>query len=74
MPDTTEFVRDRAGQWRREIVQARIALADEGMSPARQAEHWQIVDRCELNLRMLVMDFPSELERIDREIENELRR
>ena len=74
MPDTAEYVRDRSRQWRREIVQARIALADEDMSAARQAELWQIVDRCELNLKMLVLDFSSELEQIDREIEHELRR
>ena len=74
MPDTAEFVRERTRQWRREIVQARIALADERMNAARQAELWQIVDRCELNLKRLVRDFAAELERIDREIEDELRR
>jgi hypothetical protein len=75
VPDgTADYIRERARQWRREIVQARIALADEAMNAARQVELWQIVDRCELSLKMLVLDFPSELERIDREIEGELRR
>jgi hypothetical protein len=75
VPDAAiDFVHDRAQQWRREIVQARIKLADEHMNPSKRAELWQVVDCREWCLRMLVADFPSELERIDREIEHELRR
>ena len=59
---------------RREIVIARIKLADDRLSRAQRAELWQIVDCREWCLKMLVEDFPDELERIDREIENELRR
>jgi hypothetical protein len=75
VPDgRVDYVRERARQWRREIVAARIALADARVSAAREAELWQIVDRCELSLKMLVTDFDAELERIDREIEDRLRR
>ena len=75
MPNgTVDYIRERASQWRREIVQARIMLADEELSLARRAELWRIVDSREWSLKMLVADFPAELERIDREIEDELRR
>ena len=67
-------VHQRAKQWRREIVLARIKLADDHLNRAQRAELWQIVDCREWCLKMLVRDFPAELERIDREIENELRR
>jgi hypothetical protein len=64
----------RAGQWRREIVQARIRLADTSLSYVQRRELWQIVDFREWCLRMQVRDYPNELERIDREIEHALRR
>jgi hypothetical protein len=70
----TSFHRDRAKSWRREIVQARIKLADSALSRTQRAELWQIVDVREWCLKMLVTDYPAELERIDREIEQELRR
>ena len=69
----TDSVHKRATQWRREIVLARIKLADEGLSHAARAELWQVVDCREWCLKMLVDDFPGELELIDREIEDELR-
>ena len=68
------IIRARAKSWRREIVQARIRLADDGLSNAQRTELWQVVDCREWCLKMLVQDFPAELERIDREIETELRR
>lgn len=75
MPDVpSHIVRERAKSWRREIVRARIRLADRNLSPTQRAELWQIVDCREWCLKMLVTDFPNELERIDREIEHELRR
>ena len=75
MPDEpTNLIGERARLWRREIVQARIRLADGVLTPAQQAELWRLVDGRERSLRMLVEDFPAELERIDREIEAELRR
>ena len=70
----TEFIRARAKTWRRDIVQARIKLADEDLTYIQRTELWQVVDCREWCLKMLVQDFPAELERIDREIENELRR
>jgi hypothetical protein len=75
VPDRTiEYIQARAETWRREIVQARIALADEGLSPGQRAALWRIVDHRENRLRMTARDFAAELERIDREIENALRR
>ena len=68
------FAHARAKSWRRDIVQARIKLADEGLTYTQRTELWQVVDCREWCLKMLVQDFPAELERIDREIENELRR
>jgi hypothetical protein len=65
---------DHAHPWLREIVKARIELADESLSSARRAELWQVVDCCEWSLKLLVADFPAELERIDRDIEAALRR
>ena len=70
----TEVIQTRAKSWRREIVQARIKLADDRLTYNQRAELWQVVDCREWCLKMLVQDFPAELERIDREIENELRR
>jgi len=70
----TDMARARASSWRREIVQARIRLADERLSYTQRRELWQIVDVREWCLKMLVRDFPAELEQIDREIEHELRR
>ena len=75
MPDAAvEHIHARAQALRREIVQARIKLAGEQLSAAERAELWRIVDHRESCLRMMVRDFPAELERIDREIEDELRR
>ena len=70
----SNLIRARARAWRRDIVQARIKLAEQDLSQAQRSELWQIVDVREWCLKMLVADFPEELERIDREIENELRR
>ena len=53
---------------------ALAALADEGLSRTLRADLWRIVDCREWSLRMLVRDFAAELEQIDREIEDELRR
>jgi hypothetical protein len=69
-----DFIRERAREWRREIVRARLRLADDDLSRTQEAELWQVVDCSEWCLRMVVEDFPAELERIDRELEDELRR
>jgi hypothetical protein len=75
VPDRTiEPIHARARQWRREIVQARIQLADSGLSYTQRRELWQIVDFRERCLKTAMPDFHAELERIDREIEHALRR
>ena len=75
MPNTAiDIDHERARLWRRDIVQARIRLADHGLSHAQRAELWRIVDTREYSLKLLVADFAEELERIDREIEDQLRR
>jgi hypothetical protein len=74
VPTTSiDFRGERARLWRRDIVQARIKLADHNLSFSQRAELWRIVDCRELSLKLLVRDFAEELERIDREIEDELR-
>lgn len=74
VPDrTVERIDARTQSWRREIVQARIKLAGDNVSAAERTELWRIVDHRENCLRMIVRDFTAELERIDREIEHELR-
>jgi hypothetical protein len=68
----TELLHSRAQGWRREIVKARIRLADRDLNYNQRIELWRIVDYREWCLKMLVADFPGELEQIDREIEEEL--
>jgi hypothetical protein len=74
VPDFPTDLVERAALLRREIVRARIQLADPELSPAKSAELWQVVDCWEGCLRMLAGDFLQELERVDREIETALRR
>jgi hypothetical protein len=75
VPDTPfDFVNERTRAWRREIVHARIRLADSNLNWAQRAELWQVVDCREWCLKVLVADFAAELELIDREIEDTLRR
>jgi hypothetical protein len=69
-----DFASGPAAQWRRELVSARIRLADEGLNAAERAALWSVVDWRERCLKLLVDDFDAELERIDRLIEAELRR
>ena len=59
--------------WRREIVEARIKLADSDLSDAQQRYLWERIDGLELLLRLIATDYHAELEQVDREIENELR-
>lgn len=72
--DTIDFTHERVRQWRREIVLARIKLADDNLSRAQRDALWRVVDFREASLQNVVDDFPAELEMIDREIEHELRR
>lgn len=66
--------RTKRALWRQEIVRARIRLADDDLSPLQRQELWQVVDCREWFLNQTVADFPAELELIDREIEDALRR
>ena len=68
-----EMARAKARTWRREIVEARIKLADDSLPRSQRAALWRVVDWREWCLKMMVRDFPAELEKIDREIEEELR-
>ena len=62
----------RLAEWRREIVEARIKLADDNLSADRQRELWTVVDCREACIQLSGADFPAQLEQIDREIEAEL--
>jgi hypothetical protein len=60
---------------RNDIVKARIQLAaEQALTAAQQRDLWCVVDCRERLLKMLAKDFDAELEQIDRELENELRR
>jgi hypothetical protein len=62
---------ERLSEWRRDIVDARIKLADE--LPANlQRYYWTIVDCRETCIRLSGADFEEQLELIDREIERAL--
>lgn len=40
----TEFIHSRAQSWRREIVKARVRLADDDLTRTQRTELWHIVD------------------------------
>jgi hypothetical protein len=75
LPDlTVELIQQRALRWRREIVNARLQLAEPDLAPQSRAELWQVIECCEWALKMLAAaGFPAELEQIDRDIEARLR-
>jgi hypothetical protein len=58
--------------WRREIVLARIRLANDNLSTETVRELWAIVDCREACLKLSGADFQAEMELVDREIELEL--
>ena len=60
----------RLAQWRREIVRLRIRLVD----LLKQRELWTVIDCRETCIKLSGADFTEQLERIDREIEQALRR
>lgn len=70
MPTLNE---NRLAQWRRDIVEARIRLADDHLPPSKERELWTLVDSRESCIRLSGADFDAELEQIDREIEAALR-
>jgi hypothetical protein len=62
----------RLAEWRREIVSARIKLADSSLPAHKLRDLWTVVDCREACIQLSGADFPAQLELIDREIENEL--
>ena len=60
--------------WRRAIVEARIQLVEPDLTEAQRRYLWESIDSRELLLRLVATDYEAELERIDREIEAELRK
>lgn len=63
------------GRSRSDVVAARIELAtDRSLSDAHRVTLWTLIDSRELFLKMVAKDYAAELERIDRELEIELRR
>jgi hypothetical protein len=63
-----------AAHYRREIVKSRIQLASCGLSEARVAELWQVIDCREWFLKISTANFFEQLELVDREIEDALRK
>jgi hypothetical protein len=59
---------------RREVARARVRLADEDVTAKQQLSLWQVIECHESVIRMLAGSFEAELELIDRELENRLRR
>jgi hypothetical protein len=59
---------------RREVVRARLKLAQDEVTPTQQLGLWQVIDCQESVIRMLARSFEAELELIDRELEERLRR
>jgi hypothetical protein len=57
---------------RQQIVNARIKLAD-APSPGEEAELWQVVECIEALVKMRAQCFQTELEQIDRELEQRFR-
>jgi hypothetical protein len=75
VPDLViETMDDLVASWRREIVATRIKLASGRLSHVEERSLWQIVDARERFIRIVSKDFETEMERIDREIEDVLRR
>jgi hypothetical protein len=58
--------------WRREIVEARIKLAEGNLPPYGVRELWTIVDCREACIKLGGGNFEAEMELVDREIEAEL--
>ena len=70
MPTVTPH---RLSEWRREIIKARIKLAEIPLSPQPERELWTIVDCRKACIKLSGADFDAEMERVDGEIEAALR-
>ena len=60
--------------WRRAIVEARIKLVEPGLSEAQLHYLWENIDTREMLVKLVAIDYEAELEQIDREIEDKLRK
>lgn len=65
---------DLVASWRREIVETRIKLASGRLSRLEERSLWQIVDARERFIGIVSKNFEAEMEKIDRELEDVLRR
>ncbi len=65
---------DLVASWRREIVETRIKLASGRLSRVEERSLWQIVDARERFIGIVSKNFEAEMEKVDRELENVLRR
>ena len=75
MPETSSTnLNELVAYWRREIVQARIKMVSERLSPRQEAELWNAIEMRERYIKLATQDFAAELEQIDRDIETALRR
>jgi hypothetical protein len=63
----------RLSEWRHDIVEARIRLAESPLPPQLERELWTIIDCREACIKLSGADFDAEMERVDREIEAALR-
>ena len=70
MPTVTAH---RLSEWRRDIVDARIRLAESPLPAELERELWTIVDCREACIKLSGADFDAEMERVDREMEAALR-
>jgi hypothetical protein len=59
---------------RDQIVNARIKLALEQLSPAQEAELWRVIECIEALIKMRANCFQAELEQIDRQLQEKFRR
>lgn len=65
---------DLVANWRREIVETRIKLASGRLGHVEEQSLWQVVDARERFIKIVSKNFEAEMEKIDREIEDALRR
>jgi hypothetical protein len=59
---------------RQQIVTARAKLALEQLAPSEEVEVWEVIECIEALIKMRVRCFATELEQIDRQLEQRFRR
>lgn len=69
-----DLIQQRVLRWQRQLMEARLKLAEPDLPPEGRAELQQVIDRCEWALRMLnAAGFPAELDQVDHESEARVR-